>query len=327
MKKGVSKTVLVIAVVAIIAIATGTYILASSQPPAQQKFVIKIYTGGVGGVYYPLGTKLAQLLNSYSDGLIEASVATSNASVANVQALAAGDAQLIFVQNNIATFAYNGERMFGTPVSTIRGVASLYNETFQLVVKADSEIHSITDLTGKRVAIGAQGSGTAVDAEQILRAANVWNNITILYADFNDATEQLKLGQVDAAVIEAGVKTSAVETLASTTPINLVEIPDNVFQTLTSQGYTYYIQQTVNASTYNGMTHNVKTIAVRAMLAVSEDMPKNIAYTITKILFEHQAELEQAHPIASSITLATTKVGMSIPLHEGATQYYDEKGV
>ncbi len=339
----ISKTVgIAIAVIIIIIAVAAALILTQQQQPQKtttvsptaspttpaKKYVIKIYTGGTGGTYYPLGTKLAELINKYSNGLIEASAVTSGASVANAQALAAGDAQVIFIQNDIAYYAYNGLYMFkDNKVSNIRGIATLYPETIQIVVRADSGIKTLQDLAGKKVAIGAQGSGTAVNAEQILKAAGLWDKITPVYADFKQAAQQLKLGQVDAAFLTAGTPTSAVVELAATTPVNLVEIPDDVLNKLHEQGYKFYVRVIVPKDTYNGMTKDVKTVAVKAMLACDANLPDDVVYTITKILFEHLDELKQAHKKAEMISLDKALDGMSIPLHPGAEKYYKEKGV
>ncbi len=333
-----------IAVIIIIIVVAAALILTQQQPQktttpttasptaspttTAEKYVIKIYTGGTGGTYYPLGTKLAELINKYSNGLIEASAVTSGASVANAQALAAGDAQVIFIQNDIAYYAYNGLYMFkDNKVSNIRGIATLYPETIQIVVRADSGIETLQDLAGKKVAIGAQGSGTAVNAEQILKAAGLWDKITPVYADFKQAAQQLKLGQVDAAFLTAGIPTSAVVELAATTPVDLVEIPDDVLNKLHEQGYKFYVRVVVPKDTYNGMTKDVKTVAVKAMLACDSNLPDDVVYTITKILFEHLDELKQAHKKAEMISLDKALDGMSIPLHPGAKKYYEEKGV
>ena len=341
--RAVSKnaTIAIIAVIIIIVIAVAAYY--ATQKPAQtatqtssptttstakQTYTIKIYTGGTGGTYYPLGTKLAELLNKYSDGLIQATAVTSGASVANAQALAAGDAQVIFIQNDIAYYAYKGLYMFkDNPVENIRGIATLYPETIQIVVRADSGIKTLNDLAGKKVAIGAQGSGTAVNAEQILKAAGLWDKITPVYADFKQAAQQLKLGQVDAAFLTAGTPTSAVVELAATTPVNLVEIPDEILNKLHEEGYKFYVRVIVPKDTYNGMTSDVKTLAVKAMLACDKNLPDEVVYTITKILFEHLDELKQAHKKAEMISLNKALDGMSIPLHPGAEKYYKEKGV
>jgi len=323
----ISRGAIIGIVVAIIVIVAVVAALGLGGAPAE-KYTVKIYTGGTGGTYYPIGTKLAELLNKYSNGLIEASAVTSGASVANARALAAGDAQCVFIQNDIAYYAYNGLYMFeGSSVENIRGVATLYPEVIQIVVRADSGIKTLQDLAGKKVVVGAQGSGTAVNAEQILRAAGVWDKISPVYADFRQGSQMLKLGQVDAVFLTAGIPTSAVVELATTTPVDLVTIPDEVLNKLHEQGYKFYVKVIVPKDTYNGMTSDVPTLAVKAMLACDANLPENVVYTITKIMFEHLDELKQAHQRAAAISLDKALDGMSIPLHPGAEKYYKEKGV
>ena len=320
----VSRTLLVAAIVVIVVV-VGVLAYYALTPKAPYK--ITIYTGGTGGVYYPLGVKLADLLNKYAGDKITASASSSGASVANARALGSGDANLIFIQNDIAYYAYNGLYMFsGGKIEKIRGLVTLYPEIIQIIVRADSGIESISDLRGKRVAVGAAGSGTAVEAEIILKAAGVWDEITVQNLDFTQAAQALKLGQVDAAFVVAGIPTSAVMELAATTPINLVEIPDELLNTLKQQGYTFFVPHTVPKETY-GLNKDVKTLAVRAMLAISSDVPDDIAYTILKVMFDHIDELKQAHSRAQDISIEKALDGLPIKLHPGAAKYYQDKGI
>jgi TRAP transporter TAXI family solute receptor len=300
----------------------------SPTTPPPSPYELKIFTGGTGGVYYPLGTKLADMLNKYSAGRIKATASTSGASVANARALAAGDASLVFIQNDIAFYAYKGIYMFeGSRVEVIRGVAVLYPEIIQIVVRADSGIRSLKDLEGKIVAVGAAGSGTAVEAEIILRAAGLWDKITPQYLDFRQAAESLKLGTVHAAFIVAGIPTAAVQELAATTPVNLVSIPQDLHSKLVAQGYRFFIPVNVPKGTYSGMTEDVQTLAVLAMLAVRADVPEDVVYKVLDIMFTYIGELRAAHARAEAISLEKALEGMPIPLHPGAVKYYKDKGI
>ena len=318
--------VLIAAVAVVIVVAAAALIYYTQTPRAPYK--ITIYTGGTGGVYYPLGVKLAELLNKYSEGRITASASSSGASVANARALGAGDANLIFIQNDIAYYAYRGIYMFeGGRIEKIRAVAALYPEVIQIVVRADSGIKTIEDLRGKRVAVGAAGSGTAVEAEIILRVAGVWDQITPQNLDFTQAAEALKLGQVDAAFVVAGIPTAAVMQLAATTPVSLVEVPGDLLDKLRQQGYLFFVPFTVPAGTYSGLNRDTRTVAVMAMLAVSSDVPEDVVYTILKVMFDRIDELRQAHARAQDIRLESALNGVPIKLHPGAFRYFQEKGI
>ncbi|MFN7105439.1 MAG: TAXI family TRAP transporter solute-binding subunit [Pyrobaculum sp.] len=297
---------------------------APSPTPPAYKFII--YTGGTGGTYYPVGTKLRELVNKYASPM-SADVRTSGASVANANALAAGDGNLAFIQNDIAYYAYHGLYMFEGRKIGLAGVLSLYPETIQIVVLANSPIKSVYDLAGRKVAVGATGSGTAVNAEQILKAAGVWDRVEKVYAAFTEAAQMLKLRQVDAAFVVAGYPTSAVVELATTTPVRLVEIPDEVYQKLRQEGYLFFVRQTVPKGTYNGLDSDVKTLAVMAILVVRSDVPEDAVYHFLKTIDTNLAEFRNAHARVSNFAIENALEGMSIPLHPGAVRFYREKGI
>jgi TRAP transporter TAXI family solute receptor len=292
-----------------------------------ETYKVEIYTGGTSGVYFPLGSKYAEILNKNG---IKAKAVTSGASVTNAKAIGEGKAQAVILQNDIAYYSYNGLYMFeGKKISKIRGVAALYPETIQFVVRADSEIKSLQDLKGKKVAIGAPGSGTAVAAEQILKAAGVWDSIQKVNQKFSEAAQSLKVGQIDAAVIVSGAPTPAVNQIAVQTPVRVLPIPDDILNKLHDQGYIFYVRQVLPKDTYNGMTEDIPTVAVKAILAVSADLPDDVVYQMTKILFDpnNLAELHKVHAKTKYISLDTALDGMSIPLHPGAIKFYEEKGI
>ena len=321
------KKILILTVIIVVVIIGIVAFLLLSRPTPKTE--ITIFTGGTGGVYFPLGSKYAELLNKYAGDIVTASARTSGASVANARALAEGKANVILIQNDIAYYAYHGLYMFKETgkINVMRGLATLYPETIQFVVRADSPIKSLYDLAGKRVAVGAAGSGTAVACEQILRAAGIWDKIEKVWAPFREAASMLKLGEVDCAMLVAGVPTPAVSEIATTTPVRILPIPDEILKKLHEQGYVFYIRQVVPKDTYNGMTEDVPTVAVLAMIAVRADLPEDVVYMLTKVLFEHVDELRTVHAKARAISLETALNGMSIPLHPGAIKYYEEKGI
>jgi TRAP transporter TAXI family solute receptor len=304
----------------------------TSQPAGGGKaFQLRILTGSTAGTYYPVGQAYASLLNKYSNGLIDARALEGKASVGNIKDLCQGNGEAALAQNDISYYAFNGVKISAfenNPQKCIRAVAVLYPETIQVVVLADSGINSLQDLVGKKVAVGAAGSGTYWNARQILEAAGIWDKIIPVEKKFSEITEDLKYGNIDAAFLTAGIPTSAVEQIASEKKIKLVPIPDEIYQKL-KQNYPFYIKVTVPAGTYTGLDEDVNTVAVMSMLIVRADVPKDVVYEMTKILFEHADELKQQVQKQSVqyISLEHALEGLSIPLHPGAYQYYQEKGI
>lgn len=300
---------------------------ATTPTAPKPKYRLMIFTGGTGGVYFPVGSKLAEMLNKHAADAVAAEARTSGASVANANALAQGDANIAFIQNDIAYYAYNGLYMFDKNKVDMRGIISLYPETVQIVVLADSPIKSIYDLAGKKVAVGATGSGVAVNAEQILKAAGIWDKVEKVYAPFTDAANLLKLRQIDAAFVTAGHPTSAIAELSTTTPVRLIPIPDEVYNKLLGEGYRFYTRVVVPKGTYNGLDSDVQTVAVMAIIAARPDVPDDVVYAILKTIFDNLAEFRGAHARVANLSLEKALDGMSIPLHPGAVKFYQEKGL
>jgi TRAP transporter TAXI family solute receptor len=290
----------------------------TTTTPAETTYKLTILTGGASGTYYPIGGAMANVINKYVDG-VEATAVTSGASVTNARKIADKEAEMALLQNDIAYYAYNGVEMFKEKkVENIRGIATLYPEVIQIVTLKDKGIKTIYDLKGKKVAVGAPGSGTAVDALQILAEAGITEeNTQFTYLKFKEAVDALKDGTIDAAFIVAGVPTSAVMDLASVRDVYLVEVPDEIYQKL-NEKYKFYVQYTIPAGTYKGLDKDVKSVAVLAMLATRDDVPEDVVYKVTKAIFEHTDKLVEAHKRAKDITLESALDGMSIRLHPGA---------
>ncbi|MEW6244785.1 MAG: TAXI family TRAP transporter solute-binding subunit [Bacillota bacterium] len=289
--------------------------------------LITIATGGTAGTYYPLGGAMAEIFNEKVKG-VSASATSTGASVANVRAIEAGEFQLGLVQNDIAYYAYNGLEMFKDGKLTgFAGIACLYPETIQIITLANRNINTVADLRGKRVAVGASGSGTEANARQILAAYG------LTYADlgktdylsFGEAAANLKDGHIDAAFITAGVPTAAVQEIASTHQIKVIPVPKDYADKL-RKDYPFYTTVTIPAGTYRGLDRDVETVAVQAMLVTTTKLDKKTVYELTKALFENLDRMGAAHARGKDISLDKAKDGMSIPLHAGAEQYFKEKG-
>ncbi|MBN1152723.1 MAG: TAXI family TRAP transporter solute-binding subunit [Dehalococcoidia bacterium] len=287
---------------------------------------ITIFTGGTAGVYFPLGSKYAEMLNTHAEN-IDASAVTSGASVTNAKAIGTNECQVALLQNDVAYYALTGTTaMFDTAIPELMGLACLYPETIQFVVLADSPIQSLADLAGKNVAVGAPGSGTAVACEQILTAAGVWGSITRFDLNFAEAASAIKLGEVDAGIILAGAPTPAIEELAISSPVRIIDVPADILSKLLAAGYPFYVQQSLASGTY-GMASDVTTVAVQAMFAVRSDLSEDVVYDMTRILFTELDELRTAHTKGNEVSLDTALDGMSLKLHPGAVKYYKEAGV
>ncbi|MFC3041212.1 TAXI family TRAP transporter solute-binding subunit [Virgibacillus xinjiangensis] len=295
----------------------------SSEGGSEAPDFLSMVTGGTSGTYYPLGGEMAQLITDATG--IQTDAISSNASADNVVSLQENQAELAFVQTDVMANAVEGINSFdGNPVENVQAIGSLYPETIQIVTTQDSGITSVEDLEGKAVSVGAPGSGTYVNAEQILEVHGLsMDDIDEQNLAFDESTSGIQDGNIDAAFITAGTPTGAVEGLGATVDVSIVPIEQEKIDELVDQ-YPYYAEDTIEAGTY-GLEEEVTTVAVLAMLAVSKDLPEDTVYEITKAIYENTGDM--AHAKAEFITTETALDGIGIDVHPGAQKYYDEQGV
>ena len=289
-----------------------------------QKKWINIATGGTAGTYYPIGGAIAEILNQNIPGM-NASAQSSGATVSNINLLYDETVDLAIVQNDITYYAVHGTEMFSDKeVKNIRGIASLYPETCQFVTLGKSGITSIADLRGKRVAVGASGSGTEANARQILEAYGLtYNDIDPQYLSFAEGASALKDGNVDAAFLTAGYPTASVQDVASQSTLRLLPVDDDVADALIAK-YPFYTKTTIPAGTYQGFDEDVNSVSVMAMLVANTHVDEDMGYEITKAVFTNLNKLGEAHAVGKLITKDTAKEGMTVELNPGAAKYFNE---
>lgn len=290
---------------------------------AEKPEFISIVTGGTGGTYFPLGGSFAQIITDATG--IKANAETSGASAENMTTLKAGDAEIAFTQTDIASYAKDGKLMFeGDVVDNVSAIGTLYPETIQIVTTAKSGIKSVEDLKGKKVSVGAPGSGTAANAEQILEIHGItFDDIKKQDLSFDESTAGIQDGTIDAAFVTAGTPTGAVEGLSATEDVVIVPIAQDKIDAIIAK-YPYYAKEEIPAGTYK-LAEPVLTVAVQAMLVVSNDLSDEVVYDITKSIFENLDKV--THAKGKLIKVENALNGVGIDVHPGAQKYYDEKGV
>lgn len=281
---------------------------------------LSILTGGVQGTYYPLGGTFADLISKETG--IKTTAEVSQASAANMTALQEGTQEIAFVQTDIAYYATEGKFMFeGNKIDTISALGSLYPETVQLVTTDKTGIKSFADLKGKKISVGAPGSGTYANAEQLLEIHGItMDDIEPQNLDFGESQDSLQAGQIDAAFITAGTPTGAVEALNAVANVLIIPVEDAKADELIEK-YPYYAKDVVPAGTY-GLTSDVPTVSVGAMLAVSNELPEDLVYEMTKAIYDNASSI--THPKGQYIKAETGLDGIGIPVHPGAQKYFDE---
>ncbi len=288
---------------------------------------MSIATGGTSGTYYVVGGAIASAVTK--GGNIQCTAETGNASVANINLVATEGIEIAFVQNDITYWAYNGQLMFeGKPVKNIRAVASLYPEHIQAVVTKESGIKTIADLKGKRVGVGAPGSGVEGDVQAIFKVAGLTYD-DLAKADFLDfaaTTSRFKDNQIDAGFVVAGYPTASIMDLTTTKDVGLLSFDDATLATLQKE-YPYLVPSTVPANTYKGITEETKTPAVMAILVTNDSVSEDMIYQFLTAMFDNLADIAAVHAKGKEITLEGALNGLTCPLHPGAEKFYREKGI
>lgn len=290
---------------------------------------ISIATGGTAGTYYPLGGAMAKIFNDNVDG-VTANAQATGASAENIGLVSNGETEVAFVQNDITYYAYTGTETFEGKgeMKNIKGMAMLYPELVQIIATKSSGITSVDDLRGKKVAIGAPGSGVEANARQVLAAHDMtYDDLGKAdFLSFAEAADQLKNRQIDAAFITAGIPTAAITETAQTSDMVIVPISSAKIAELAEE-YPFYTEVVVPKGTYKNQDQDVTTAAVMAMLVVPENLDEDLAYNLTKALFEQRQVIIDTHEKGNDIKLETALDGMPIEVHPGSQKYYDEQGV
>jgi len=315
-------------VIATLAAAT---LAASLDAVAQQRTFFGIATGGTGGTYYPLGGMLAQLISNkvvIGGSKLSATAETAGASVGNAQLLGRKEIESAFVAADVLDQAYNGKAQFdGKPLKNLRALGALYPEQVQLVTAAKSNIRSFKDLKGRSVSSGSPGSGQWQLLGDLLEAHGMTRkDIGEDLSSFAQSVDKIKDGNLTASLITAGAPTSAVTDLANGTEIRLVPLAGAEIETMKKK-QPYYASVTLPVNLYKGQTTPVETLAVMAIWATHADLSDDMAYAVTKALYENTETLGQVHPKGKEISLKTALQSVSIPLHPGAQRFYREKGL
>ncbi|MCI6990222.1 MAG: TAXI family TRAP transporter solute-binding subunit [Clostridiales bacterium] len=283
---------------------------------------LKFSTGGDQGTYYGFGTVLAQYVTSNSDTKVTAVV--SNGSQDNVEQMDMNTAQLGFVQSDVMSYAYNGERLFeGVPVTNFSTVAALYMEQVQIVT-LDPNIKSVADLKGKNVSIGSSGSGVYYNALDILGAYDLTEeDINPTFQSFGDSVDALQDGKIDAAFVVAGAPTTAVTSLATSRDVYLISLDEEHIAKL-KETSPYYTESTIAADVY-GTAEDCTTVAVGAIVIARDDVSQQDVYNFISTIYENIDSL--SHDKAKELDLEFAASVTNIPYHPGAAQYFAEKGI
>jgi hypothetical protein len=309
----------------LVAAAVAAVVVLSAPAASAQQFV-NLLTGGTSGVYYPLGVAIGKI---YSDKLpgVKTQVQATKASVENLILLQQGRGEIAFTLGDSLKAAWDGdvEAGFKTRLDKLRTIGAIYPNYIQIVATADSGVRTLADLRGKSLSVGAPKSGTELNSRAILAAAGLtYKDIgKVEYLPFAESVDLMKNRQLDATLQSAGLGVASLKDLSTSTDITVVSVPREVVDKIGPP----FVPVMIPANTYNGQDKDVPTAAVINYLVTSSAVSDDLAYQMTKLIFESLSELANSHAAGKEIRLETAAAGSPVPLHPGAIRYYREKEI
>jgi TRAP transporter TAXI family solute receptor len=288
-------------------------------------------SGSVDGTYYPIAGAISRITSDSRDLNFLIAVESSAGSIANVQLLRSGEADFALLQNDVAYYAFNGitlDAFAGKPVKNLAGVFSVYPEIVHVIARRSADVRSIRDLKGKRVVLGAPGSGAEQNALQVLKAHGILETDlrTMPSIGRTAAFDQLRAGLVDAVFVSTALGSPLIADAMASGKLTLVGIGDSVGEAL-RRSYPFYTIEKIPANTYPGLEHDVQSAGVMAILVVRANVADELVYSLTKAVFDNLPQFQSSHPAARHLSLHTALTGMALPLHPGAERYFQQNGI
>ena len=296
--------------------------------PAQARTrFVSIGTGGTGGVYYPYGGGVAEIWSKKVDG-IKAVAEVTGASVENTKLCSRGETLFGEIMSDVAYQAYTGTGKFKGKPQKILGMFVMYPNVYHVVTRADSGINALADLKGKKVSVGAPGSGTEFMTNLILEGALgiPYSSFKVFRLSFNENANALKDNSIDVGIWCVAPPTSSIMDLATTHKIKIVPFTKAEIDQITSK-YPFYSGYTLPAGVYKGQDQEVYTASVWNTFICNADLDEELVYKLTKAVFENQEYLIKIHHFAKYTTPENAVKYSAIPLHPGAAKYIREKGI
>lgn len=286
---------------------------------------INIGTGSTGGTYYPVGAGMAKVWNSAIPGM-KANAQSTGGTAQNLALLGKGEAEVIFA-DGLYFFAYEGKGTFeGKPMKELRGLVPLYAEPIHFLVAKGSNIKSIQDLKGKRVSVGAVGSGTEVTVRTLLKVAGLDPDKDIKPENLglSDTAGAFADKNIDAALTVGALGIAGVVEITTLGTAEFRDIPADIVAKLGKE-LPYYLPFDIPANTYKGQTTPVKALASWNVLITTEKLGDEDAYKMTKALYEHKQDILNISTRLASMSPENLKY-IQVPLHKGSEKYYKEIG-
>ncbi|MBR4393605.1 MAG: TAXI family TRAP transporter solute-binding subunit [Oscillospiraceae bacterium] len=282
-------------------------------------------TGSATGNYYNFGNALCTVVNQVTGANL--TVNATGGSTENARLLGSGENEFALIQSDVFSYAHQGVELFdGNPVTNFQAITACYPEMVQIIVRKDSGIESVADMAGKRIAVGAVGSGYEVAARQILAVYDMsYDDINETFCDQATAKNGVQDGTFDAMFMCSGYPNGNVTELSLTGKIEVLTIDQEHLDMLVEK-YPFYSVFTTETDEYN-LGHEITSVAVMSMMVCLDTFSEDEIYDLTKTIYENLSEIQEINAKAKYMSIEGALSGIPSDLHPGAARYYIEQGI
>jgi TRAP transporter TAXI family solute receptor len=304
----------------------------SAAPLEAAEKTVTIGTGGVTGVYYPAGGAICRLVNrGRKEHGIRCTVESTGGSISNLEAVRKADLELGIVQSDLLYHAFDGSEMFADVGAdkNLRAIFSLHSEPFTIITRKDAHINKFDDLKGKRVYLGAPGSGMRATMEELI-ARKGWNSksfANVVDLKSSDQSQALCGGRIDAMVYAGGHPNGAIQQVTTACETKLIDVNGPVIDKMIADN-PFYSKAIIPGGMYSGNSQTVQTFGVNAVLVASSELDEAVVYQIVKAVFDNLDNFKTLHPVFSTLDAKHMVIDADVvPVHPGAIRYFREKGL
>ena len=282
-------------------------------------------TGSATGNYYNFGNAMCTVINQVTGANL--TVNATGGSTENARLLGSGENEFALIQSDVFSYAHQGIELFeGNPVTNFQAITSCYPEMVQIIVRKDSGIESVADMAGKRIAVGAVGSGYEVAARQILAVYDMsYDDINETFCDQATAKNGVQDGTFDAMFMCSGYPNGNVTELSLTGKIEVLTIDQEHLDMLIEK-YPFYSVFTTETDEYN-LGHEITSVAVMSMMVCLDTFSEDEIYDLTKTIYENLSEIQEINAKGKYMSIEGALSGIPSDLHPGAARYYIEQGI
>ncbi|MCX5803761.1 MAG: TAXI family TRAP transporter solute-binding subunit [Proteobacteria bacterium] len=297
---------------------------------AAPKTVIPIYTPGAGGTAYMVGAAMATVINKYVPEvqmMVEATGGTAAMSKLVEEKAEKNQPAFGVPDSKVTYMAYTGQAPFTKPLKSMRAITLTHLPGLNLVVPSNSPIKSYYDLKGKRIGVGAAGSGTSQMSVQLIEEHGISAKMfKPLWLGYNEVVEGIKDGSIDAGFISGTYPVPAIQQLAFEKQIRVIPVEEKLLKKILANN-PYFGEYLLKSGAYKGITQDTPILVFGSFLFTHDKVDANLIYKITKVIFEHRDELLAICPGLKEMTLQDAQKTIAIPFHAGAVKYFKEMGV